>query len=258
MKAFMFKVCLTFVVMAVSAANSLRHRNNNHRALRGSSFCYEDFDPAGDDCWGNRPSNLPNCTLNLAIDQPNATCFFTDNNGDFESKDLKDPNFTVAICKSAVYYVREDGEYESRVCKEYDVRDEWQEAGKVGTAEVACSASPSWLKGACCFFTRGFSYHNGVCSETKKYLGDECGDEWGICNNDNTEAYTPYRLSCYQKDDTPAPKCYPSSTPMERNECKCSFIPFVFCSTNDCNGHACVLDTGAGGYRCDYGTGNNW
>lgn len=239
----------------VSAANL---RANNHRDLRGASFCYEDFDYMGDECYENRPRNLPDCTLDLAIQQPNATCFFSDDYGDFESDDLKDPNFVVAICNSVDYYIREDDEIESRVCKEYDVRDEWDEMGKVGTAEIACSESASWLQPFCCFFTSGFSYHDGVCSETKKYLGDECGDEWGICNNYNTESYYRYALSCYKKEGTPAPKCVPSSTPMERNECKCSSVPFVFCPSNDCNGHACVLDTGVGGYVCDYGTGNNW
>mmetsp|Transcript_25120 Transcript_25120/g.37121 ORF Transcript_25120/g.37121 Transcript_25120/m.37121 type:complete len:330 (-) Transcript_25120:85-1074(-) len=240
----------------VSAANL---RASEHRSLPGSSFCYEDFDPSGDGCWEKRPIDISNCTLNLAVQEPNATCFFTENGGYFESSNLKDPNFTVAICNRAQYYIREDGEYESKVCIEYDVRDKWDEAGKVGTGKIACSSSSSWWKPICCFFTSGFSYKDGVCSETKKYLGDECGDEWGICNNDNTEAYSAYALSCYKKEGAPAPKCIPSSTSMDRPECKCSsLVPFVFCPSNDCNGHACVVDTGVGGYVCDYGTGNNW
>merc|ERR1711915_470790 len=102
--------------------------------------------------------------------------------------------------------------------------------------------------------------HNGVCSETKKYLGDECGDEWGICKNEPEEAYEGHRLSCYQREGTAAPKCYPSSNIMDRNDCGCSgFLNLgVVCSSNDCNGHACVYDTGAGKRVCDYGTGNNW
>eukprot|EP00548_Thalassiothrix_antarctica_P010611 CAMPEP_0194152916 /NCGR_PEP_ID=MMETSP0152-20130528/54570_1 /TAXON_ID=1049557 /ORGANISM="Thalassiothrix antarctica, Strain L6-D1" /LENGTH=129 /DNA_ID=CAMNT_0038857865 /DNA_START=50 /DNA_END=439 /DNA_ORIENTATION=- len=128
--------------------------------------------------------------------------------------------------------------------------------GKVGTAEIACE--DHWWKAGCCFARAGFSFNDGVCSETAKHLGEKCGDEWGVCKNNRIEAPYEHDLSCYQKIGTPEPRCYPSSNDMEQKQCTCSPIPFVVCYSNDCNGHACSLNTADGNQYCDWGTGNDW
>jgi len=259
-----FASLLTTALLAFASADdtSRTFYESQRRNLRGASFCYEDFDQSGDGCWENRPTNLPDCTLEHAVNTPNELCFWTDvddGNGDVESGDFKDPNFTIGQCGSATYYIREGDDFltESIVCERFDIFDQWNELGKIGTAETTCE--DHWWAAACCFSKRGFSFRDGICSEKDKYLGDECGDEWGICKNDKTNAAeVGHQLSCYQKEGTSEPKCYPSSNEMQQQECTCSFVNFVFCPSKDCNGHACVLTTADLNHYCDWGTGNNW
>jgi len=257
---------LTVLIFTSADDTNLRKKANLHdhdqRKLRGASFCYEDFDPMGDGCWENRPINLPTCTLEFAVTTPEGGleggCFFADpfSRGDVESDNFQDPNFTVAQCESAMYYYREDRTVENVVCREFEIFDQWNELGKVGTAQTDCD--DHWWKAACCLFKAGFSLRDGVCSETSKHLDEACGDEWGICKNAADEAPYQHDLSCYQKEGTSEPKCYPSSNDMENKRCECSGISFVVCNSNDCNGHACVLTLSDGNHYCDWGTGNGW
>lgn len=257
----LFFLSTLLVVTSANNANlrtKFRFNDQERRNLRGASFCYEDFDPMGDNCWENRPTDIANCTLEFAVNNPEAECFFTDpySNGDIESDNFQDDNFTVAQCGRAMYYYREDRTVESVVCRRFDIFDQWNELGKVGTSKTACE--DHWWKAGCCFLKADFSFRDGICSETSKHLGEPCGDEWGVCTNERDEAPYAHDLSCYQKVGTSEPRCYPSSNDMESKQCTCSSISFVVCSSNDCNGHACVLTTADMNHYCDWGTGNNW
>jgi len=232
------------------------------REPRGASFCYEDISDNG--CWENRPTNLPNCTLEHAVTAPNENCFFTelnDNGANFESEDPNDTNFSAAKCQQKSYYVLGglgDGlQYESIVCERFEIHDQWNELGKIGTTETTCTNH--WWEAACCFTKPGFSFHDGVCSGKDKYLGEECGDEWGICKNDKDDEYM-YHLACYQKEGTSTkPTCNARIFDVvEKKECACSALTLVICSSDDCNGHACVQSFSDFKHYCDWFSGNNW
>ena len=143
------------------------------------------------------------------------------------------------------------------------------ERGQVGTAKEICNSSP-W-KAACCFFSGPlrYSFHNGICSEKKKYLGDECGDGWGICRNDRNRLPSheyDYQVSCYAENESELPRCIPAATRKTERWVACSCaLPTLICAAegDTCNGHPCVFSTsssapGPGNHYCDFQSGNGW
>jgi len=247
----------TGVLSVFTAADNTSDRLCERSKLIYANICYEQSNPQN--CWEERPTNLPNCTLEHALNKPDESCFFTNLQcikDYFESNDYKDPDFTIARCRQVnLYYRDEDGSpYDSVVCEGFSIDNRWNDLEKIGTAETTCTNH--WWKAACCFTKPEFSFRYGVCSEESKYLGDECGDEWGICKNDENDGIE-YQLSCYQRNGTPKPRCYPSTNDMVQKSCSCNSLPTKTCASKDCNGHQCVRD-GNFQYWCDWSSGNNW
>ena len=73
----------------------------------------------------------------------------------------------------------------------------------------ACRSS--WWPYACCSWTSGYSWRNGRCEAVARNLGEECGDEWGVCKN-RVKPYDGHRMSCYADSAAPGgrARCVPS------------------------------------------------
>jgi len=163
-------------------------------------------------------------------------------------------NYRIAYCTERITYISEQDERRS-FCKQQQVANGFP----TRPSNRPLGNGNSWWW--CGWGWSDYEWHEGRCVDTTRFLGERCGDEWGICKND-AEPYHKDRLSCYESDDMSEPRCIPSNRAgIERNSCDYQWVSwyvFVARGSNNCNGHACVFSTGPGGWMCDYHTGNNW
>lgn len=118
----------------------------------------------------------------------------------------------------------------------------------------------SWSAWASCWEFLGKTWRRGTCLDSTRYIGESCWDgHWwagnpGQCKSD--DSYSEYAVSCYND------KCsmWAHVNQLQRPLCECGvsgggFAYFWFaCSSDTCDGHACVLSTGDGNRYCDYAT----
>merc|ERR1711998_318616 len=117
-----------------------------------------------------------------------------------------------------------------------------------------------WWDRVRCWWKSGYTWRDGKCTSTDRYLGETCWDG-GRCNNNGVESYSETALSCASYPANQPARCVPSLYPINRNKCTCNWFDWNFlvvCGSNDCNGHACVLTTMDMNKYCDYNTDNNW
>lgn len=272
-------IALLVLLTAVeaNAEGSLR-RSGNHAAThnrrelvsRSTTYCYdlEYYLALGlaippsvgmglPGCETPQPTNAPACSLSALNPGAMCRCSGGTMSCDIHS-DTMDGAYQVAYCTQKTVYVQGGGSSQTMTeyCAEHVLLDRWEGRSRPSNRPETTWSSWYWP----CWVQRGWSWRDGACRSTTRYLGESCWDG-GECQNENVPAYDGYRLSCSSGGGS-SPRCIPSVlSSIERNQCTCAWFDwwlFVACGSNDCNGHACVLSTGDGNHYCDYQTDGNW
>jgi len=200
---------------------------------------------------------------------------------DFSSSNFDRATYQYSYCTDLTTYIGNDNSMVS-VCSAFENYGNYN-------ANLAQSYDAPW-KGcrwwnSCWYSSCSSGYHgNGNrCIADGRFMGQTCSKTQECRNDDNEQdPYDPYHLSCVATVDTGgSARCVPSAfgassqisssgalgngvvlaTPrITRNQCSCSFWSanlFIFCGSNDCNGHPCVLTTRDGNKYCDYQQDND-
>lgn len=196
---------------------------------------------------------------------------------DFSSPNFDRMSYSYSYCTDLTTYIGNDNSVVS-ICRDF------QNYGNYN-ANLAQSYDAPW-KGcrwwnSCWYSSCRSGYHgNGnTCVADGRFMGQTCGRTQECRNGDHDQdPYDAYHLSCVATADTGgSARCVPSAfgassqvssagtgnsasqvlvTPrIARKQCSCSWGSanlFIFCGSDDCNGHPCVLSTGDGNKYCDF------
>jgi len=217
-----------------------------------------------DDCT-NEPTSAPACTV-ASTPGPGTLCKLTESQRGVDAGRWND--YTFAHCSKAIMYVRgegtdcdADGTTCQYYCEQLEPTGDWSTRRRTGRADVIHRCGWFGCSWWTCGWWSGYQWHGGQCRDKTRYLGEDCWDDAGECNNDGIAAYDGLRMSCATDAGSTTPRCIPSAYMLDnRNQCTCSWFDWylgVACGADQCNGHACVWSTG-GGWWCDYQTDNNW
>lgn len=173
------------------------------------------------------------------------------------------------VCNSRVVYDGTGG-VRSDFCAQYTRVENWASTTRAGNTNDPERRydGDSWAKWKC-YGNLWYDWNptgDRKCRDQERYIGEVCWDgSWGWggqCHNPD-QSYADNALSCYTRPGEQRASCVPAVYPgIARNSCTCNLFDWWFfgiaCGSDDCNGHACVLNSGDGNKYCDYNTKNNW
>jgi len=207
----------------------------------------------------DEPTALPTCTVGSST-----PCALSGGGVDAE-RWLASYDF--AYCSVVTRFVRgsgnsceDEGTSCTYYCDELASTGDWSTRRREAVTSNAESTDTSWWW---CGWWSGYQWEDGRCQDKTRYLGESCWDDSGECYNDGADAYSGLHMSCATVPGAGinSPTCIPSAFTIERNQCECSWFDWhvgFACGASNCNGHACVWNTGDGNRYCDYQTDNNW
>lgn len=241
-------ISVATVVTALStepqSLNGVRGRERELAITRSTEFCYENDNFL--ECWNNKPvkSNIPLCDLNSG----STTCYCKGGSMCDVHSGSTSNDFEAAYCQEKKCYVPRDDERDTECfCSAMEKLPEFPRRG----SRKSTQCGSSWWKWGCCLFKSGYAWKDGKCQDKTRFMNEKCWDG-GECKNGNGDA----KVSCYEN------KCYPTASVQKRAQCECDWIGWNFlfaCSSSEtCDGHACVWNTGNGNKYCDYSTDQNW
>lgn len=215
----------------------------------------------------DEPLNAEACTVASTPGQGNL-CKLTQSQNGVDAGRWDDYNFL--HCSKAFLYIRgestdcdSDGTTCQYYCEQLDVTGDWSTRQRTGRDDVITRCGWFGCSWWTCGWWSGYQWHGDQCRDKTRYLGEDCWDDSGECDNDGIQAYDGLRMACATDEPSgiTTPRCIPSAYKLEnRNQCTCNWFDWnlgVACGADQCNGHACVWSTG-GGWWCDYQTDNNW